>query len=315
MSVEQPGVAVVGAGAMGGRIARRLLESGVEVVVWNRSRDKLQPLEELGATAAGTPAEATRRAEVVITMVADPAALRAVTQGPDGIAAAAADGHTLIEMSTVGPAAVHELAGRLPAGVGLLDAPVLGSLSEVESGTLSIFAGGDRELFERRRGLLELLGSLQYVGPTGSGAAAKLVANSTLFGVLGALGEALALADRLGLAREAAFSVLAATPLAAQAERRRPAVESGDYPPRFALSLAHKDAGLVVEAAREAGLEPAIAEAMRRALAAADDAGWGERDYSSLLAWMLDGAAGGMSERLTRHDGREQHSDGVRRHS
>src|SRR5439155_5235215 len=128
--------------------------------------------------------------------------------------------------------------------VELLDAPVLGSIAEAESGALHVFVGGPRELFERWADLLEVLGTVHHVGPLGAGAAAKLIANSTLFGTIGVLGEALALADALGLSRSAAFEVLAASPLAAQAERRREAVEADEYPPRFPIALAHKDAEL-----------------------------------------------------------------------
>jgi 3-hydroxyisobutyrate dehydrogenase-like beta-hydroxyacid dehydrogenase len=109
------------------------------------------------------------------------------------------------------------------------------------------------------------------------------VANSTLFGALGVLGEALALADALGLARDVTFDVLATTPSAAQAERRRPSLESGDYPRRFALSLALKDAELVAGAATDAGRDLRLAAAARAWLADAEAAGWGERDYSSVL--------------------------------
>src|SRR5207248_5546794 len=207
-------VAVVGLGAMGSRIARRLLDAGHEVVVWNRTAERAAPLVEAGATAAATPAEAARRAEVVVTMVADPAALRDVTEGPEGTAAGVGAEATAIEMSTVGPDAVRRLASILPAGTGLLDAPVLGSRGEAESGTLRIFVGGPAELAERWTPLLSTLGSPLHVGPLGSGAAAKLVANTTLVGTIGVLGEALALADGLGLSREKAFEVLAATPLA-----------------------------------------------------------------------------------------------------
>lgn len=276
---------------MGGRLAARLLRSGVEVTVWNRTREKLDPLVALGASPAGTPGEAAARAGVVITMVSDPAALRSVTEGRDGIAAAAVSGRTVIEMSTVGPDAVHRLADRLPAGVELLDAPVLGSLSEAESGSLAIFVGGDADVLDRHRWLLELLGRPIHVGPRGCGAGAKLVANHTLLGVLGVLGEALALSDGLGLRRDAAFELLSATPLAAQAKRRRPVAEGGEPPVRFPLALAHKDAGLISAAAGEAGLDLAIAGAVRRDLAAADAAGWGERDYSTLLAWLIERAA------------------------
>jgi 3-hydroxyisobutyrate dehydrogenase/2-hydroxy-3-oxopropionate reductase len=132
-----------------------------------------------------------------------------------------------------------------------------------------------------------VLGSVVHVGPLGAASAAKLVANSTLFGVLGALGEALALAQSLGLSREAAFEVLAATPLASQAERRRSSIENGEYPTRFALSLARKDADLILEAAKVSGADLRVAAAVRNWLAEAEDDGRGNQDYSAVLARIL----------------------------
>jgi len=278
-------VAVIGLGGMGSRMARRLLDSGHELVVWNRTMEKAQPLVELGAIAAESPADAARRAEAVIIMVTDPVALQEVIEGPDGVAAGASEATTVIQMSTVSPAATSRLQTVLePTGAGLLDSPVLGSLTEVASGTLKVFAGGPDELVERWLPLVSVLGSVIRVGPIGAGTAAKLVANSTLLGILGVLGEALAVAQQLGLPREVTFEVLAATPIAAQAERRRPAIESGKYPPRYALHLALKDANLILEAS---GTELRVIEAVREWLAEANEASWGDKDYSALLAWML----------------------------
>ncbi|TML73057.1 MAG: NAD(P)-dependent oxidoreductase [Actinobacteria bacterium] len=270
-------VAVIGLGAMGSRVARRLADAGNEVIVWNRTRAKA---EELGLPVADTPAEAARGAEVVITMVANPEALRAVTEGDNGVAAGIGD-TALIEMSTVGPAAVARLAQRVPT---MLDAPVLGSVSEAETGTLKIFAGGAAELVERWSPLLSMLGDVIPVGGSGAGAAAKLVANSTLFGTIAVVGEAVALADALGLSRDAAFAVLGVSPVAAQAERRRPAIEAGEYPPRFALRLARKDADLIADAV-DADLR--VAEAARSWLVDADDAGDGDEDYSVVVPRIL----------------------------
>jgi 3-hydroxyisobutyrate dehydrogenase len=268
---------------MGSRIALRLLEAGHVVVVWNRNAERAEPLREHGAVAAGSPAEATGQAEAVITMVADPAALAAVTEGAAGVAAGAKAGATVIQMSTVGPAGAERLAGALPEGVELLDAPVLGSRSEAETGTLKIFAGGRQELVERWTPVLSSLGSVLRVGPVGAGTAAKLVANTTLVGVIGVLGEALALADGLGLSRPAAFEVLGVTSLASQAERRREAFESGEYPPRFTLSLARKDADLILEAAAASGIDVRLVEAARSWLAEAEEAGAADQDYSAVL--------------------------------
>ena len=284
MMVRVTTVAVIGLGAMGGRFARRFLTAGHDVIVWNRTPDKTEELVARGAASAESPADAARGAEAVITVVSDPEALRAVTEGPGGIAAGADGSTTVIEMSTVGPDAVRWLASALPPETGLLDAPVLGSVSEAEEGTLKVFVGGPASLVERWTPLLSTLGSPIHVGPLGAGASAKLVANATLFGTLAVLGEAVALADGLGLSRDVTFAVLAETPLAGPAERRRPSIEDGDYPLRFALSLARKDAALIVDAAKEAGVDVRLLEAARAWLADAEEAGLGDRDYSTVLA-------------------------------
>jgi 3-hydroxyisobutyrate dehydrogenase-like beta-hydroxyacid dehydrogenase len=283
-------VAVVGLGAMGSRIARRLLDSGHELVVWNRDPARTAPLTAAGAVAAESPAEAARHAEAVITMVSNPDALRDVTEGPAGVAAGLTPPTTLIQMSTVGTEATERLAAALPADAGLLDAPVLGSVAEAGAGTLKIYAGGKEPLVERWTPLLSTLGSVIHVGPVGAGSAAKLVANAILVGVIGVLGEALAVAQALNLPREVAFEVLETTALADQAKRRRPSVESGEYPARFALSLARKDADLILEAAASSGLDLRVTEGARAWLVDAEAAGLGDEDYSAVLAQILRSA-------------------------
>jgi len=281
-------VGVVGLGAMGSRIARRLSDAGHELVVWNRDPARAEPLVAAGALAAATPADVAKRVEAVITMVADPRALVDVTEGPEGVLAGVGESTTLIQMSTVGPDSISRLAALLPDEA-LLDSPVLGSVAEVEAGTLNVFVGGSPEPFEHWQPLLSTLGTVLHLGPVGAGTAAKLVANTTLVGVIGILGEALALAETLGLSREAAFEVLGKTALADQAERRRAAVESGEYPPRFALYLARKDADLILEAAEKAGIELRLTKGAREWLVDAEAAGLGDADYSAVLARILEG--------------------------
>ncbi len=285
-------VAFCGLGAMGTPMAMRLVEAGHELVVWNRTESKAGPLREAGASVAATPAEASAGAEVVITMLADPGALEAVVGGPGGIAASIRPGAVLVEMSTVGPGAMAWLRDQLPHEVGVLDAPVLGSTPQAASGELSIFVGGEGSLFERCRPLLSAMGRCIHVGPLGSGAAMKLVANSTLGTTLAVLGEALALADSLGLDREATFEVLGLTPLGAQAERRREAVSRGEFPLHFRLDLAAKDLGLISAAAISGNVELPVTEATRRWFEAAVEAGWSDRDYSAILAFIASQGEG-----------------------
>lgn len=277
----------IGLGAMGSRMARRLLDAGNEVAVWNRSPARAESLAAAGARMAATPADAARDADLVMLMLADPAAVREVTDGPAGLATAMRPGTTVVEMSTVGPSDVARLRAALADGVELLDAPVLGSITEAESGNLTIFVGGNREAAVAALPTLSVLGEPMYLGPSGSGTAAKLVANSTLLGVLGLLGEALALGNGLGLSRDAVWQILAKTPLATQAERRRPVVEADSAPKRFALSLAHKDANLITTAAGDAGVDVRLARAVQTWFTEADTAGLGSADYSTILRHIL----------------------------
>ena len=280
-------VGVIGLGGMGSRIARRLIGAGHDVVIWNRSAQPVAPLVDLGADAAATPAKVASRVEILITMVADLWALRSVTEGPDGIAAGVQESLTVVEMSTIGPAGVAWLAAALPAGINLLDAPVLGSIGEADAGSLRIFVGGPASILDRVRPVLSALGQVSHVGALGDGAACKLVANATLFATLASLGEALALARALGLADDVAYEVLAATPLAALADRRRDAIAADEYPPRFPLALARKDAELIRDAAATAHLDLRVANASRTWLADAEREGSGERDYTAVLGTIL----------------------------
>ena len=286
-------VSVIGLGAMGAPIAHRLLGHGFQVTVWNRSPQRAAALHKAGAAVGASPAEAVHGADAVIVMVADPQALLAVTDGEQGIAAGVGPAAVVVQMSTVSPSSVIRLAHVLPAGTGLLDAPVLGSVAEAASGALRVLVGGPREPAERCRPLLAQLGETLHVGELGAGTAAKLVANNALFGVLGVLGESLALGGALGLSWEALHKVLGVTPLAEQAARRRHAIEADDYPARFALTLARKDADLVADAVGDGGLGLGLTAAARDWLADAERAGRACQDYSAVLAHILHAARKG----------------------
>jgi 3-hydroxyisobutyrate dehydrogenase len=273
-------VAVLGLGRMGSAVARRLVERRFSVTVWNRTPERCEPLARMGATAGATLEEAVEGAEVVITVLSDRAALRAVVAR---VASTLAPGQTLIDMSTIGVGAITDVARALPADVSVVEAPVLGSIGEAQAGALTIFVGGNDEPVTD---VLDALGTRVPIGPLGSAAAAKLVANNALFGALAALGESIALADHAGLPRETTFAVLSATPLAAQAERRRAAVIDRSFPPRFALGLARKDAELI--AAATAGRELRVADAVLAWFRNAEARGAGERDYTAVLETIID---------------------------
>src|SRR5438874_229581 len=141
-------IAFLGTGRMGAPMAGRLLDAGHDVTVWNRSKERAEPLAERGASVGATPREAAEGAELAITMLADENAVRDVLLGSDGAAEGLGDGSVLIEMSTIGPDAVRDLRAVVPDRAEMIDAPVLGSIPEAEAGELKIFVGGPSPAFE-----------------------------------------------------------------------------------------------------------------------------------------------------------------------
>jgi len=285
-----------GLGRMGAPMAARLLDAGHDVSVWNRTPERGVALVENGAVQAASPAEAASGAEIVVTMLADPQALDEVVFGPGGVAAGVRPGATFVEMSTIGVDAVRSLAARLPDGVDLVDAPVLGSVPQATEGTLKIFVGGDEAVFERCRPVLEAMGTPRHLGPLGAGAAMKLVANSTLGVLMCGLAEALALADVLGLEESAVLDILAESPIGTTVKSKRGKVESGVYEANFTLALAAKDLALVTSAAEAAGLQLRLAPAAQDWLEQANTAGLRDLDYSAVIAEARGRKASGGSQ-------------------
>lgn len=233
-------VAFLGLGRMGSLMAGRVLAAGHDLTVWNRTAGRTQPLVADGARAAATPAAAAADADVVITMVSDPPALSAVLDGPDGVVAGIRPGACLVEMSTVGPAAALAARSQLPGGVGFVDAPVMGSITPAASGELTVLAGGDVDRVEK---ILSIFGRVVHCGPAGSGAARKIVLISAALAGVTLVGELLALADALGVPRDATLDGLAAGPLAGAVNRVNST--SSD----FTVALAAKDLGLATATA------------------------------------------------------------------
>ncbi len=233
-------IAFLGLGRMGTLMARRVLAAGHDLTVWNRTAERAQPLVAAGARAAPTPAEAAREAEIMITMLADPTAEEAVVLGPGGVAEAIRPTACLVEMSTVGPKTALAVREGLPAGTAFVDAPVMGSVGAAESGNLIVLAGGD---VDRVDSVLAIFGTVVRCGAAGSGAARKLVLIGAAMAGVTLVGEALALAEALGVPRDAALEGLAAGPLAGSLNR----VQSTNSD--FTIALAAKDLTLATDAA------------------------------------------------------------------
>ncbi len=284
-------VGFVGTGLMGRRMARNVLKAGHTLRVYNRTAAKAEELRKLGATATGSPREAAEGADAVITMVADPPALRAVLEGPDGAFAGCRTGTLVIDMSTVDPETSKAMAARAQAqGLRYLEAPVTGGVGAAEQGTLMIMAAGTMEDFRSAKPLLETMGKkVLRVGPMGSGAALKLTTNMVASSISIAMAEALVFAAKAGLEPSLVAEVLAErSPLIA---RWAPRVLAGEFGAFFPLRLAHKDVHLALATARQLGVPLFSLAAVGQLQTAALAKGLGDLDQTAAIQ-VLEAIAG-----------------------
>lgn len=291
-------VAFVGLGRMGWPMAAHLVAAGFDLVVHNRTRSKADAFAaDHGSRVAATPAEAAADSDVAIAMLADDAAVRAAMLGPDGVLAGLAENTVAIDMGTTGPELTRELhAAAAERGLGFLDVPVSGSTAAAEAATLTLMAGGEAEVVERARPVLEALGApLLHLGPAGVGAAMKLAVNSVIHSLNQAVAEALLLAERSGIPRDVAYRVLESSAVAAPmlGYRRDQYLDPAAAPVTFALRLARKDVGLALELAEDVGALLPQARANLAALDAAVEAGYGDGDMAEIARWLRERAAKG----------------------
>jgi 3-hydroxyisobutyrate dehydrogenase-like beta-hydroxyacid dehydrogenase len=277
-------IAFLGLGEMGTPMASRLLRAGHQLAVWNRTPERTAPLVERGAVGGATPAQAAAGADFIITMLATPDALEQVVFGDEGLAGALVAGQILVDMSTVGLAAIRSVAARLPRAVPVVDAPVRGSVPQATEGRLEVFVGASDEDFAHVRPILETLGTVRHVGGPGAGAAMKLVVNLVLGVAMVTMGEALALGKSLTLPRGLLLDVLADSPIGPIVKGKRALVEASHYPPSFKLRLAEKDLRLVEDAAASAGRELKVTPAARSWLDEAAAGGAADLDFAAVVA-------------------------------
>ena len=275
--------AVLGTGTMGEPIARNLLEAGLDVRVWNRTREKAEPLEDDGATVCDTPAEAVRGADLVLTTVADGDAAAEVME-EDGALGAMAGGAVWIQLATVGVEASQQLIDLAAAhDVRHVDAPVLGTRGPAEQGELVVLASGPEELRERCAPVFEAIGQeTRWVGDAGAGSRLKMVTNLWLLGVLEAAAESIALAEGLGLDPRAFLDTMEGSQIdSPYLHIKGEAILAGDLEPSFKLALAEKDASLVLEAGEQARVRIPLARAFHDAFARGVEEGHGDDDMAA----------------------------------
>jgi 3-hydroxyisobutyrate dehydrogenase-like beta-hydroxyacid dehydrogenase len=254
----RPRVGFAGIGRMGLPMARNVLDAGFPLTVFNRTPERCDPLVDAGATLASTPAELARASDVVITMVADGDAVRALLDGPDGLLAGAGPDLVLSEMSTIGPLVARELAARCAEhGVAMIDAPVSGSVAVASAGQLTILAGGEEAALERARPVLDAMSkAVLHLGPSGAGAAIKLSINLIIGATVQSVSEALVVAEASGIEREAAYDAIASSVVGSTfVDYKRDAwLDPDGTPTAFTLDLMLKDLGLALELGTATGV-------------------------------------------------------------
>lgn len=280
----------IGLGLMGGPMAANVARGGYALTVYNRSPEKCRPLEELGAKAAASPREVAETSPVIVTMLADAAAVEAVLRGPQGLLAGGRPGTVLIDMSTVSPSQTRRLAAEVAEhGWKMLDAPVFGSTGPAKEGSLGILVGGEKDVFESQRELLGKMGKhLYYFGPAGSGATAKLCFNLMVAAQVAGLAEAMALGAKSGLHLGLLGQAVLDSPVAsALVQRKVPLMVQKEFAPAFPLKHMHKDLGLMIETGHERGVSLPVTGVMHEVFTSARACGHGEKDFAAVFLQLL----------------------------
>ena len=275
-------VAFLGLGIMGLPMASNLVKAGHEVTVWNRTPGK----EVEGARTAASPAEAASGAEVVWMCVSDTKAVENVLFGPDGVDQSLAENMTIVDSSTIAPAATRKFAERVRSkGVEYVDAPMTGSKAGAESGTLIFIVGGSEAGIGRLGPLFAAMGKKIFrMGETGKGHAAKLVMNLQIALIYEGFAEALTLGAKMGIEAETLLPLINASMVkSGVVEYKAPFVLKRDFSPNFPLRLMYKDILLALESAKEVRVKLPALETVKDIYEVASEDGNGDLDYAATL--------------------------------
>ncbi|MGH3088955.1 MAG: NAD(P)-dependent oxidoreductase [Rubrobacteraceae bacterium] len=278
---ENSSAAVLGTGIMGAAMARNLSKSGFEIRVWNRSKERAEPLAKDGAKVADSPTEAADGADFLITMLPDAEVTSEIVG--DGALDSLADGAVWIQTGTVGVEGNEKLS-KLAAdeNIAFVDAPVLGTKQPAENGELIVLASGPDEAKDKVSPIFEAIGKkTMWVGEAGSGSRLKLVTNNWILGLLATLGETVAFSKELGVDPNQFLEAIGGGPLdLPYAQMKAPMMIKSEYPTSFPAKHARKDAGLVMDASDKLPMK--VSEAVAAYFDAAIEAGHSDDDMAAI---------------------------------
>src|SRR2546427_7738894 len=297
MSMEgdhlEPSIGFIGMGHMGSHMARRLLDAGYQLTVYDRTKEKAQKVGQRGALVAQTPKDLAANCQVVMACVTNDEAQQDVMFGADGALAGVHGGSMIIDLSTVSPDASRRLfQAAKEKDVPMIDAAVSGSVPQVEQGSLVIFVGGEHKTYQQCKPILDVLGQNSFfMGASGMGTTMKLVVNTLLGLGMQALAEALALGEKAGLEKGLLLDVLGQTAVITPGQKSKlDNVRREQYPTNFALSLMHKDFSLVLSQAYDASVSMPATAAAQQMYTAAMAKGM-DADFSIMIKFMEELAA------------------------
>ena len=276
----------IGLGVMGSRMVKRLLDAGHSVTGYNRTRSKAQWLLDAGMKWADSPRAVAAATEITFSMIANTQALEAVTGGAEGVLAGLSAGKIYVDMSTVSPAAVRDLAQRVEAkGAQMLDSPVSGSVITLEEGKLSFMVGGRRDTFEKVLPILQAIGpKATYVGANGLAVSMKVATNLSLAVQMLAFSEGVLLAEKSGIARETAVEVLLSSVMASpMVKYRGPFVLKMPDEAWFDVNMMQKDLLLALEMGLRLNVPLPTTSITNEFLTAARGMGLEKQDFAVLF--------------------------------
>lgn len=280
---------IIGTGMLGSAIATRLLKSGYQTTVYNRTREKADKLKVLGASIVDSPKDVAKTSDLVITIVNDARAVEDVSFGKDGIVDGKHDGLVVADMSTTNPLSSRNISKKfMEKGIFMLDTPVMGGPAQAENGELVVMVGGNKSIYEDHKKIFDTIGNKTfYLGENGSGHAMKIAMNLQIAVLALSLSESITLVRGAGLDPEVFVEILNSTYFkTGMSVNKGPKMIKGDFKPTFTLKMMKKDLDTINDAAEKFNISLPMTTLANKLYQDAIANGFGELDYTGILEFI-----------------------------
>lgn len=282
-------IGIIGTGLLGRAVAVRLLKTGHEVIVYNRTIKKAESLREFGAEIVSSPKDVAKACDLVITIVKDSKAVEEVAFGKDGMVEGRHDGLVVAEMSTINPISSRKIAQKFSEnGITMIDTPVMGGPKLAEKGEVVVMIGGDKKVYEKYKKVFDFIGNKHfYLGDNGSGHFMKLVMNIQIAILALGLSEGITLARAASLNPETFLEILNSTYFkTGMSVNKGPKMIKGNFEPTFSLKMMKKDLDTISETAKQLGISLPVSSLANRIYQDAENSGFADLDYTGILAFI-----------------------------